>query len=245
MVPKAPELLAARIREQILSGAIPIGHPLPNERDLSIETGLGRTTVREALRVLEIQGLIVTRTGRNGGSLVRRPPRASVEESIGTFIRGRQLRLEALLEVRASIEPAAARYAAIHRTPEDLANLHAIQARLVAAVDAGNLDQYLMSNVEWHLAVTQASHNELLIAFMTAIAQAVHAATEADAFNSDEIRAATMHVHDRILDAIAAGDPDAAERRMRKHVEAYVQLTSAQPKPRASKRKSRNKAAAR
>lgn len=227
LVPKASDLLAARIREQILTGTFVEGQPLPAERELVIETGLGRSTIREALRILENQGLVVTRTGRNGGSVVMRPGRASLEDSIGTFIRGQQLRLTALLEAREAVEPLAARLAALHRTDADLARLTELQANLGGAVTAQDLPAYLLANVAWHLAVVHASHNELLIAFMTAIGQAVHAATEADNFNSDAVRVATLRAHSRILEAIETRDPEAAERRMRRHVQAYVALTGA------------------
>lgn len=242
MVPKASDLLAGRIREQILTGTFAEGQPLPAERDLVVETGLGRSTIREALRVLENQGLVATRTGRNGGSVVRRPGRASLEGSIETFIRGQQLRLEALLEARDAVEPAAARYAAMHRTDEDIDKLATIQARLTVAVQRKNLGEYLLTNVAWHLAVVHASHNELLIAFMVAIAQAVHTATEADTFNSDSVRSETLAVHQRILDAIIARDGAAAERRMRRHVQAYMALVHATAAaPKTKKRKARAK----
>jgi DNA-binding FadR family transcriptional regulator len=241
-VPKASDLLAARIREQVLSGTIAEGQALPTERDLVAETGLGRGTIREALRILENQGFIVTRTGRNGGSVVRRPGRASVEDSIGIFIRGQQLRLAALLEAREALEPAAARLAALHRTDGDLAKLSEVHAKLSSAVASKDLPAYLLANVTWHLAVVQASHNELLIAFMTAIAQAVHSATEAANFNSDAVREVTLRAHDRIMDAIVARDPEAAERRMRRHVQAYVALAgpSIPVAPEKGRRKARS-----
>jgi GntR family transcriptional regulator, transcriptional repressor for pyruvate dehydrogenase complex len=243
LVPKASDLLAARIREQVLSGIISEGQALPTERDLVAETGLGRGTIREALRILENQGFIVTRTGRNGGSVVRRPGRASVEDSIGIFIRGQQLRLAALLEAREALEPAAARLAASHRTDGDLAKLSELQAQLSRAVHCKDVPAYLLANVNWHLAVVHASGNELLITFMTAIAQAVHAATEADNFNSDAVREATLRAHERIMDAIVACDPDAAERRMRRHVQAYVALVGpgTAVAPDKAKRKGRSK----
>lgn len=223
-VPKASDVLAARIREQILSGAFAMGQPLPNERDLALQTGLGRGTIREALRVLENQGLIETRSGRNGGSTVRRPGRRSLEETIETFIRGQQLRLEALLEARSSVEPSAARYAAKHRIDRDIDNLNDAQARLTAAIERRDLPGYLRANAEWHLAVVHASHNELLIAFMTAIAEAIRTTTAEDSFNSDKVQQDTLRAHARILDAIVARDAEAAERRMRRHVDSYVAL---------------------
>ena len=78
-VPKAADVLADTLREQILNGRLGVGSLLPNERELSERAGLSRTSVREALRILEVEGLIATRTGRNGGSEVVRPTSATLE----------------------------------------------------------------------------------------------------------------------------------------------------------------------
>ena len=72
VVPKASDVLAARLREMILSSGLAEGTPLPTERELVTQSGLSRASVREALRVLETEGLVVTRAGRDGGSQVRR-----------------------------------------------------------------------------------------------------------------------------------------------------------------------------
>src|SRR5690606_27239204 len=71
VVPKASDVLAERLRQMILSGQIQPGHQLPAERELVKETSLSRASVREALRILELEGLIETRRGRGGGSVVR------------------------------------------------------------------------------------------------------------------------------------------------------------------------------
>lgn len=219
-VPKASELLATRLREQILSGAMPEGETFPTERALGAQTGLGRSSIREALRILENQGFVSIRPGRNGGPIARLPERASVEVSLDHFIRAQRLRLAPLVEAREAVEPSAARLAARHRTSADLARLEQAHAELEGAF--ADIPRFLRANVDWHLAVVEASHNELLIAFMSAIAQAIHAATEIENFNSEERRRVVTHIHGRITEAIRAGDEDAAERRMRRHVGAYV-----------------------
>ena len=220
-VPKAADVLAERLREQILSGRLREGDQLPAERTLVEQTGLGRSSVREALRVLENQGLISKRPGRNGGSLIRRPDRASIESSIDLFIRGRKLRFRSLLETREAIEPAAARLAAHHRTDADIRELRDAHHQLEAAY--GNVPSFLIANVRWHLSVVAATHNELLIAFMTAISHAMHAGTDLRDFNSDEVRTIVTKAHRRILEAIADRDADAARRRMERHVSAYCE----------------------
>jgi DNA-binding FadR family transcriptional regulator len=217
-VPKASGVLAAHLRENILGGEFSDGMQLPTERELAERSGLSRSSVREALRILEAEGLIVTRPGRNGGAAVRRPTRESIQHSMNLFIRGQRIRFRSLLETREAIEPAVSRLAALNRTEEDLATLRKISKQLENAPDMAS---HAKANVEWHLAVTHASHNELLISFMTALSHAINAATEIETLDSDEIRAATNRAHERIYMAIRDGDPDAASRRMYRHLLAY------------------------
>src|SRR3982074_257193 len=135
-VPKASDVLAEKLRELILSRALAEGTPLPTERELVAQSGLSRTSVREALRVLETEGLVATKAGRNGGSQVRRPGRESISRSFALFVRSHGVRFEALLEAREAIEPSAARLAAVHRTDEDLAEMTRIHRQLAGGSDA-------------------------------------------------------------------------------------------------------------
>ena len=226
-VTKASELLADRLREKILQGNFVEGSFLPTERVLGQDSGLGRSSVREALRILENQGFVSTRPGRGGGSIVQMPGRDDVEASLEHFIRGRRFRLRALIETREAVEPASARLAARHRTDADIAELERLSKAQEAAFD--DVPGFLRANVAWHLAVVAATHNDLLIAFMRAIAQAVLTAADLEDFNSDEARAATLKIHRRILDAIIAGDEAAAVRRMRRHIGSYARLVAAKP----------------
>lgn len=219
-VPKAADVLAENLREQILEGRLHEGMALPNERDLASQAGLSRASVREALRILEVEGLIATRTGRNGGSEVVRPSSATVERSIDIFIRGQRIRTEAVLEAREAIEPASARLAALHHTEEDWADLVRCHENLRASLD--DIPAFLSANLAWHISVVRAGHNELLMAFIAAIGQSVYVATDLQGFNSPEVRRAVEVAHRRVMDAIEARDGDAAARRMGRHVGAYV-----------------------
>ena len=221
-VPKAADVLAGILREKILEGHLNEGVPLPNERDLGAQAGLSRASVREALRILEGEGLIATRVGRNGGSEVARPSSATIERSVGIFIRGQRIRLEAVLETRAAIEPPSARFAALHRTHVDLEEIEKCHATLEQASVAGDLPAYVRANLDWHVQVVRASHNELLIAFISAVSQSIYATTDLDGFNSSEVRNAVIRSHRRVMDAIEARDGDAAARRMDRHVAAYI-----------------------
>jgi GntR family transcriptional regulator, transcriptional repressor for pyruvate dehydrogenase complex len=223
-VPKASDVLADDLRDRILRGDLPAGSALPPERELVAQTRMSRTTVREALRILEVQGLVVIKSGRSGGAFVRQLGGESVASSVNMLIRGQRLRLTALLEMREAIEPACAGLAAKYRTQEDLDRLgRANQAMSDASAD---LAVFLEANIDWHLAVATASHNELLIGFMTALSSAIYRATDNTAFVDDTVRRTTLTAHNSVTEAIRMNDGQTAIRRMTKHVHSYAQAIS-------------------
>lgn len=223
-VPKASDVLAAEVRERILSGEFGEGTPLPPERQLVEQTGLSRATVREALRILEVERLLEIRPGRGGGAFVRRPGRESLANTVRLVIRGQRIRLAALHETREAIEPACAALAARRRTERDLADLDAAGAELVEAGD--DIPRFLRANVRWHVTVARASGNELLIGFMSALSESIHAATNLEAFMDAGIREVTARAHTRITEAIRAGDEAAARRRMSRHVCGFARAAA-------------------
>ena len=219
-VPKASDVLANELRERILACEYPEGTALPPERDLVTQTMMSRTTVREALRILEVQGLIKIKAGRAGGAFVHRPDRESLASSLSLLIRGRKIRLTSLLETREAVEPFCAELAAQNRTDEDLAALDDANVRIE---QEGTLADFLQTNVDWHVAVATASHNELLTGFMMALSRAIYAATENEGFIDDEVRHTAGRAHRSITKAIRDGDADAAVRRMRRHIHSYAE----------------------
>jgi GntR family transcriptional repressor for pyruvate dehydrogenase complex len=219
-VPKASDVLANELRERILDGEFAEGMALPPERELVAQTRMSRATVREALRILQVQGLVRVKAGRAGGTFVQRPGRDAVAKSVSLLIRGQQVRLAALLETREAIEPFCARLAARNRTDADLDHLE--DANEALADETGSLAQFLQANVDWHLGVAVASHNELLAGLMTALSRAIYTSTENDRFVDHEVRRETARAHRSITAAIRAQDPDAAVRRMERHVYAYA-----------------------
>lgn len=220
-VPKASDVLANELRERILSGEFVEGTPLPPERELVVQTKMSRTTVREALRILEVQGLVRIKAGRAGGAFVQRPGGESMASSVALLIRGQQIRLAALLETREAIEPFCARLAAKNRTAQDLAALDAANDAIGAAEN--DLDAFLSANVDWHVAVANASQNELLMGMMMALSRAIYAATENEGFIDESVRATTFRAHRSITRAIRDRDADAAVRRMTRHVHSYAE----------------------
>jgi DNA-binding FadR family transcriptional regulator len=219
-VPKASDVLAGELRERILTGELAEGDPLPAERALVKQAQMSRATVREALRILEVQNLVRVKTGRAGGAFVQRPTTKSMANSVSMLIRGRRIKLIDLMETREALEPFCAELAARNRTDEDLAELG--RANAAIAQPEADLAQFLQANLDWHVGVAVASHNELLTGFMSALSQAIYAGTENAAFVDAGVRAVTARAHLAITTAIRDCDSGAAGRRMRRHVHGYA-----------------------
>lgn len=220
-VPKASDVLAHELRERILEGELAAGAGLPAERELVAQTGMSRTTVREALRILEVQGLIRIKAGRTGGAFIQQPGEEVMANTVGLLVRGQRIRLGALLETREAIEPYAARLAALHRDDGDLEILEELNRRVQDSAD--ELEGFLDANIDWHIAVARAGHNELLAGLMTGLSLAIRAATDDEAFVDTTVRATAVRAHDGVMKAIREQDADAAFRRMTRHVHSYAE----------------------
>ncbi|SMF65767.1 DNA-binding transcriptional regulator, FadR family [Tistlia consotensis] len=217
-VQKSYDVLAGQLRDRILTGEIAVGTRLPSERELVELSGLSRGSVREAVRMLEVEGLVQSRPGRYGGIVVTQPDKKSMARFVGQFVQSRRLPLRMIQEARETIEPALARLAAENRSEEELAQLRALND----ALGDPNLDReaFARLNLQWHSTIAVASRNDLLSALLYAMSHGVFAQTIDDAYDNPEIRAAVFRAHGRVVEAIAARDGAAAQRRMERHVVA-------------------------
>ncbi len=222
---KPYDMLADQLREAILGGEISEGDMLPPERELVAQTGLTRSSVREALRMLALEGLVQTRPGRFGGNVVTRPARESMANAIGQFVRGRKLPLRTLQDAREVLEPALAGLAALHRTEEDLAELKSLQEQLVTSV--ARFQDFSMVNIKWHNAVARASGNELLSAVLHSMSYGVAVSTMTAEYDTKDTRQQVIRIHGRVNEAIEVRDADLAERRMRQHIGATHERATA------------------
>lgn len=219
-VPKTSDVLARELRRQILSGALPAGASLPPERDLVAQTGLSRSSVREALRILEAESLVTTKPGRSGGSVASQPGDDSIGRSLSHYVHGRGISLLALMQTREAVEPALAALAAENRTEQELQEIVEATQRVEAAFD--DLPLFLRENVNWHLAIAAASHNDLMRAILTSIASMVYKATAMENFATEEVRKQVVQAHRRILEGIEKKNAETARRRMARHLAAVT-----------------------
>lgn len=217
-VQKSYDLLADQLRDMILAGDIDVGDRLPSERELVEQTRLSRGSVREALRILEVEGLIRSRPGRYGGITVTQVENSSMARMLGQFVRSRRMPMRVIQETRETIEPALASYAAAHRTEAELAHL----VELNDALADPTLDRRTFAevNIRWHNFVAEVSRNDLLAALLYAMNSGVVAVTSEEVYDRADIREIVHRAHGRVIEAIAAKDGDAARRRMGRHVQA-------------------------
>lgn len=218
-VPKASDVLAEDLATRISSGELAEGDLLPPERTLVAQTGLSRTAVREALRVLEVRGFLAIRSGRGGGAVVRRPTGHLLADSVRMVVRGTDVSLTALLQTRATVEPSCAGLAALRRTPAGLRQLEECD-RLMSATS--EVSSFLRVNVDWHMTIARESGNELLFGLMEALADLIYDSTGYVGNVDHRVRVETCRAHQAITAAVRSGDRALARRRMERHVEAYV-----------------------
>jgi DNA-binding FadR family transcriptional regulator len=217
-VRKAYEQVADQLRELIVSGALAPGERLPTESVLGRNFGVSRATIREALRVLAAQGLVRTAKGAAGGSFVTLPTvdhiSSFVEANVGLLTETRRVTLEELLEARELVEVPAARLAAVRRTQSDLDRLRGTVPPDTPPL--GVTDEFTY-NAEFHSCLLEASRNTLL----TVSAQPIFTVLQTHLARSTLSRSfhTSIHAHHlRILEAVEAGDADAAASEMHDHL---------------------------
>jgi DNA-binding FadR family transcriptional regulator len=201
----------ASLRDRVLAGVWAVGERLPAEPALAADLGVGRSTVREAVRALAHAGVLEVRQG--AGTFVRAAP-AAAELAL------RLQRAQALevYEVRRALEVEAAALAAGRRTDADLGRLESALARRRAAVAAGDRAALLDADLDFHRAVVDAGHNPLLSELYATTLASIRRAIE-DVVADGALDEDTSGLHDDLAVAVRAGDAAAAVRAVRDHLD--------------------------
>nr|WP_237554998.1 FCD domain-containing protein [Streptomyces sp. SID4948] len=220
-----------QLRSLIESGEWAIGAKIPAEPVLSEMLGVGRNTVREAVRALGYSGMLEARQG--DGTYVR------AADALGAALR-RRLRHAGLLEaleVRSGLERDAVRLAAARRDDDDLAALRDTLRERAAAWGSGHTDAAVRADIAFHRAVVAAAHNGILADLYSSLTDALSAivASVLDAPLPPGRRCRQDTHHDALVEAIAAADPDAAVACVDEYIEEAVAsvraLLDADPPP--------------
>ena len=214
---RMPVLLAEAIADGIVGRGLRPGDRLATEAEMIAEYEVGRATLREALRVLEAQGVIEIRVGAGGGPFVARPDAGRLARLLSLQLRLSDVTLREVLDARLIIEPALAGQAARHRQDGHVRALRRSQQALESAPRGGA--GFLRANEEFHTLIADASGNRPLAALWSALA-AVADGHEAGVRYTPAALGGMVAAHRKIGDAIIAGDADEASRGMSVHLEA-------------------------
>jgi DNA-binding FadR family transcriptional regulator len=209
--PKAAELLADQIRASIIGNNLAAGSRLMSEGELIEQRGLSRATVREALRLLEAEGLITVKRGPRGGIAVRHPDPSHISRALATMVALRDVSLRQLFDFRLSIEPDAAAAAATVITEEQ-------REDLLASTEQS--ESHVPESVDFHVLVAQASGNALNHIVLAALHEVLELHVRLESL-SEETWEETRSAHEKIARAIASGNATKAQNAMRRHLERF------------------------
>lgn len=213
------ESIVDQIQRQILAGEMKAGDRLPNERDLAVQFGVSRASVREALAALQLMGLIESKVG--GGTYAKRDVLEATITPIARALATEIDQAEEPLEVRKILEPQIAWLAAERATPEDIAEIESRLEDQQVRVAAG---QPTMEEDEaFHLAIARATKNRVLERLVVMINDLIKPSRlDPPRTSQDAIR--TLLGHKSILEAIRRGDEKAAYDAMCSHLKTVQHI---------------------
>jgi GntR family transcriptional repressor for pyruvate dehydrogenase complex len=211
----AREYVAEQIRRQISLHLVQAGHALPAERRLAAMFHVARSTVQQAIGILEEDGLVERRRGRRGGTFVRDTLGDAMDmEALVQKIRNERHVIEEALAYRRAIEPSCVARAARQRTPDDLRRVEEAARR---ATGAETDTAFMGHDTEFHLAIARASHNRFFVAGIEEI-RVLLAPLLAVLPDSRLWHQRTHLEHGSIVAAIAGGDETRARNAALRHV---------------------------
>lgn len=195
------ELVYRQLREDIISGRLAPGTRLV-ELNIAAEFGVSRTPVREALKRLTAEKLVLSDPSR--GVVVHAPDAGEIED---VFV------------VREALDALAARLAAHRITPSELSRLRVIVDTMRRAIRAGRREQVILANQRFHDVIYAAAGNEMLARLASDLRDFVRRFTTLPFASPDRVEH-VLAEHEAILEALTAHDPEAAEAASRRHLEA-------------------------
>jgi DNA-binding FadR family transcriptional regulator len=217
---KVAESVAREIMQDIRRDRLAPGSRLPPEMEMLERFQVGRGSLREALRILEVNGLVTMRTGPRGGPVVAPRDPASFGQIMTLHLQSADTTYRQLLEARVEYEVLLARMAA-EQGGDTAAQL--VRAATPALSGDSSDEHYGAGTAQFHGAVGRAAGNPVLALVADAI-YSIWAVRVTRVLYPPDHRAAVLHQHELIARAIERHDPRRAERLMREHMQEYKQF---------------------
>lgn len=219
--PSTHELVIEAIEEQIMSGTLTVGDPLPAERELASKLGVSRASVREALRVLESLGVIRSSggSGRGAGTFIASLPSEALTRVLRLHVALANFSVGEVIETRVQLERSSAALASAQVTEDALAQLNASLA--IMDTPGISLEVFNDADTAFHVAIAQATGNQLFSDLTGAIRNSLRRpilAAFRDVDDPAALMAALQKQHHAIRDAIAAGDGARAAQLTEEHI---------------------------
>lgn len=223
---RIPEEVADRVRVLILDGTFPPGQPLPPERVLAERFGVSRGSIRDALRILEMIGLLEARHGQ--GTFPRELTVERLVAPLASVMTYRHDLRHELLDVRRMFEPAVARFAALRATEEDFDDLQQIVDAQREKLKTGR--SAIVEDSAFHATLARSTRNRVVVSIM-AILNDLLVESRAQSLRQKGRPARSVDGHEAVVAALRRRDPDAAAQAMYKHIDqiADVQPPAEQP----------------
>jgi GntR family transcriptional repressor for pyruvate dehydrogenase complex len=215
--------LAGELARLIREGSLVAGDRIPAERELAELVGVSRASVREALRELELRGMLDRRPGR--GTVVVDAPRPDLDAGLlgSVDTAGRMLR--EVMDLRAVVEPPIAERAAARGTAAEVEGLRVLLEESETAANHGERGyaRYAVLDIEFHLTLARMTHNPLLDRLL-AVTNEWMAPSRQTALQSAQRIEASLAAHKRIFATVVDRDPDRAAAAMREHLDQIKRL---------------------
>ncbi len=207
------EQVAEQIRRLISSGQLKPGDLLPPERELAVKLGVGRSSIRDAVRTLEVMGILEPRQGH--GTVVRDLSTDALVVPLASILTRKREMVSELLDVRRMLEPALAARAARNATAEEIAEMGRILERHEAKLRRG--EQAMDEDGEFHYALALAARNSVVLRVLDVLMDLLRESRSRSLQVKGRPRR-SFEGHRRILAAIQKRDAKAAEAAVRKHL---------------------------
>jgi len=218
---KTHEVVADDLRRRIVRGELALGERLPPEEELTTQYRIARTTLREALRVLEYEGLLAIRRGRGGGPVVTHPDLAPAATALAVSLQLRGATVGDLDAARRMIEPQVAGQLALEHTPADLDALNAAIDIASAAAEADDTAAFALGALGVHETLMEVSGNDTMSTISSLLHELVtdyYARSSAHQSTDQKAMRRAVRSYRRLVALIEAGDSDAAIEHWKAHM---------------------------
>jgi GntR family transcriptional repressor for pyruvate dehydrogenase complex len=213
------EQVAEQIQRLIVKGVLKPGDRLPPERDLALKFGVARSSIRDAIRTLEVMGILEPRQGH--GTVVREVTADSLVIPLASVLMRKREMIAELLDVRRMIEPALAGRATVNASEEELKHLEDILDRQRQKMRRG--EPSIDEDSEFHYTIAQAARNSVVLQVLDLLMDLLRESRNRSLQVPGRMER-SYQGHRRILRAIQRRDPGAAEAAVRKHLKEIEEI---------------------